>query len=149
MTAMSHRRLDGALRAAASGIHPLEAGTSLLIDSGSWLNREDFASQFITVDTSISDGVTLLASTDWEAVITALRAGELPASSGERRVLLLSASIAGGLYDTLPGIDRRNASLVVNAIAHAAGLADPETSKQNLNGVPAAAKARDRVERLR
>jgi len=153
VTAMSHRRLDGALRAAASGIHPLEAGTSLLIDSGSWLHREDFASQFITVDTSISDGVTLLASTDWEAVITALRAGELPASSGERRVLLLSASIAGGipvsLYDTLPGIDRRNASLVVNAIAHAAGLADPETSKQNLNGVPAAAKARDRVERLR
>ena len=64
-------------------------------------------------------------------------------------MLLLSASIAGGLYDILPGIDRRNASLVVNAIAHAAGLADPETSKQNLNGVPAAAKARDRVERLR
>ena len=55
-------------------------------------------------------------------------------------MLLLAASIAGGipvsLYDTLPGIDRRNASLVVSAIAHAAGLPDPyqETDKQYLNG---------------
>ena len=53
-------------------------------------------------------------------------------------MLLLAASIAGGipvsLYDPLPGIDRRNASLVVGAVAHAAGLADPETDKQHLNG---------------
>jgi hypothetical protein len=135
---MSSRRLGDALRACARGIHPLEAGTGLLIDCGSWLHREDFTSRFITVDTSISDGVTLLASTDWEAAITALHAGELPASSGERRMLLLAASIADGipvsLYDTLPGIDRRNASLVVNAIAHAAGHADLKTDKQQLNG---------------
>jgi hypothetical protein len=43
-------------------------------------------------------------------------------------MLLLAASIASGipvsLYDTPPGIDRRNASLVVNAIADAAGHAD-------------------------
>ena len=134
VTGMSPRRLGDALRACARGIHPLEAGTSLLIDCGSWLHREDFTSRFITADTSISDGVTLLASTDWEAAITALHAGELPASSGERRILLLAASIAGGipvsLYDTLPGIDRRNASLVVSAIAHATGHADLETDKQ-------------------
>jgi hypothetical protein len=70
-----------------------------------------------------------MASTDWEAAITALNTGELPASSGERRMLLLAASIAGGipvsLYDTLPGIDHRNASLVVKAIAHAAGQTRP------------------------
>ncbi len=29
------------------------------------------------------------------------------------------------LHDALPGTDRRNASLVVNAVAHAAGLPDP------------------------
>jgi hypothetical protein len=44
-------------------------------------------------------------------------------ASGERRMLQLVASIAGGvpvsLYDALPGIDRRNASLVIKAIAHA------------------------------
>jgi hypothetical protein len=40
-------------------------------------------------------------------------------------MLLIAASIAGGtpvsLNDTLTGIDRRNASLVVNAVAHATG----------------------------
>jgi hypothetical protein len=135
---LNPRRLGDALRTGARGIHPLEAGTSLLIDCGSWLHREDFTSQFITTGTSISDGVTLLAATDWEAAVTALHAGELPASGGERRMLLLAASIAGGipvsLYDTLPGIDRRNASLVVGAVAHTTGLADPETDKRHLNG---------------
>jgi hypothetical protein len=41
------RQLDDALRACARGIHPLEAGTGLLIDCGSWLHREDFTSRFI------------------------------------------------------------------------------------------------------
>ncbi len=40
-------------------------------------------------------------------------------------MLLRAASIAGGipvsLYDTLPGIDHRNASLVIKAITHATG----------------------------
>ena len=127
MTALNPLRLGDALRAGARGTHPLEAGTSLLIDCGSWLHRDDFASS-----TSISDGCSLLVSIDWEAAVTALHAGELPASGGERRVLLLAASIVGGtpvsLCDTLPGIDRRNAGLVVSAVAHAAGLADPGRS---------------------
>jgi hypothetical protein len=118
-------RRPAALRAAASGIHPLEAGTSLLIDCGCWLHREDFTSQFITTAISISDGTTLLASIDWAAAVTALDAGKLPSSGGERRVLRLAASIAGGipvsLYDDLPGLDQRNASLVINAILHATG----------------------------
>jgi hypothetical protein len=140
VTIVNPHRLSDALRACARGIHPLEAGTGLLIDCGSWLHREDFTSRFITTGTSISDGTTVLASTDWEAAVAALHAGELPASGGERRILLLAASIAGGtpvsLNDTLPGIDRRNASLVVSAVAHAAGLPDPyqETDKQHLNG---------------
>ena len=137
MTTVNPRRLGDALRECARGIHPLEAGTGLLIDCGSWLHREDFTSRFITTGTSISDGTTL-AATDWEAAITALHGGELPSSGGERRMLLLAASIAGGipvsLYDTLPGIDRSNASLVVDAVAHAAGLADQETDKRYLNG---------------
>jgi hypothetical protein len=140
VTTANPRRLSDALRACARGIHPLEAGTSLLIDCGSWLHRPDFTSRFITTGTSISDGVTVLAATDWEAAIAALHAGELPASGGERRMLLLASSLAGGtpvsLSDTLAGIDRRNASLVVSAVAHAAGLTDPyqETDKQCQNG---------------
>ena len=134
MITANPRRLSDALRACARGIHPLEAGTSLLIDCGNWLHRPDFTSRFITTGTSISDGVTVLAATDWEAAIAALHAGELPASSGERRILLLAASIAAGtpvsLNDTLAGIDRRNASLVVSAIAHATGHADLETGRR-------------------
>jgi hypothetical protein len=135
---MTPRRLADALSACARGIHHLEAGTSLLTGCGSWLHRDDFTSRFITTGTSISDGVTLLASTDWEAAITALHAGTHPASGGERRILLLAASIAGGipvsLSDTLPG--RRNASLVVSAVAHAVGLPDPrvETDTQHQSG---------------
>jgi hypothetical protein len=125
VTTLNPGQFGDALRACARGIHPLEAGTGLLIDCGSWLHREDFTSRFITVGTSISDGATLLASTNWEAAITALNTGQLP-SSGERRVLLLAASIAGGipisLYDTLPGIDQRSTRLVIKAIAHATGL---------------------------
>jgi len=55
-------------------------------------------------------------------------------------MLVLASSIAGGtlvsLNDALPGIDRRNASLVVSAAAHSAGLPDPyqETGKRYLNG---------------
>jgi hypothetical protein len=121
-------RLPAALRAAASGIHPLEAGTSLLIECGCWLHREDFTGQFVTTATSISDGTTLLATIDWEAAITALDAGKLPCSGGERRVILLAASIAGGipvnLCDNLPGLDQRNARLLINAIRHATGQAN-------------------------
>jgi hypothetical protein len=121
-------RLPAALRAAASGIHPLEAGTSLLIDCGCWLHREDFTGQFVTTATSISDGTTLLATIDWEAAITALDAGKLPCSGGEHRVLRLAASIADGipvsLFDNLPGLDQRNARLLINAIRHATGQAN-------------------------
>ena len=125
MTGMTPRRLAEALLACARGIHHLEAGTTLLIDCGTWLRRDDFTSRFITTGTSISDGTTILAATEWEAAITALHAGKPPASSGERRMLLLAASLAGGipvsLSDTLPGIDRRNASIVVSVVAHAPG----------------------------
>jgi hypothetical protein len=96
MTTLDPRRLCDALRAGACGIHPREAGTGLLIDCGSWQHRTDFTSRFITAGPSISDGATLLATIDWEAAITALHAGELPASGGERKMLLLAASIAGG-----------------------------------------------------
>lgn len=134
MTTANPRRLADALRAGARGIHLLEAGTGLLADCGSWLHRGDFTSRFITSGTSISDGVTLLAATNWEAAVAALHAGELPASGGERRMLLLAASIAAGtpvnLNDALPGIDRRNAGLVLSAIAHATGHADLETGKR-------------------
>lgn len=93
--------------------------------------RDDFTSRFITTGTSINDGTTPMASIDWDAAIAALHAGELPCSDGERRILLLSASLAGGipidLCDTVTGLDDANITRLLTAIRHASGKR-PENS---------------------
>ena len=90
---MTTDELTAALNACAAGLYPLEAGVGLLIAEGSFLRRDDFAGRFI--EYGASSGTTM-AAIDWDAVITALHVGELPCSAGERRVLMLSASLAGG-----------------------------------------------------
>ena len=122
---MNPDSLTAALRACAAGLYPLEAGVGLLISNGAFLHRDDFTSRFIEHGTSITDGTTPMAAIDWEAAITALRNGELPCSGGERRILLLSASLAVGapvdLRDTTTGLDHHNAQLLVAAVRHATG----------------------------
>jgi hypothetical protein len=117
--------LTAALQACAAGIYPLEAGVALLTGNGTFLRRPDFTGRFITTGTSITDGVTLMADIDWEAAIAALHAGELPCSGGERRVLELSSSLAGGtlidLRDAVTGLDDGNIARLVTAILHASG----------------------------
>ena len=117
--------LPGALTASAIGIHTLEAAADLIIGCGCWLHRDDFTNRFVNTEPDSDDPGTMLASIDWEAVIAALDAGELPCSGGERRVLLLAASIAAGtpvsLGDALTGIDDRNAGLAIQAVARATG----------------------------
>jgi len=124
--------LTAALRACAAGLYPLEAGVALLIANGTFLLRDDFTSKFIATGTSISDGTTLMADIDWDAAIAALHAGELPCSAGERRVLELSSSLAGGipvdLRDAVTGLDDSNIARLVTAILHASGK-QPESSK--------------------
>ena len=117
-----------ALRACAAGYYPAEAGTELLIRHDCFLRRRDFAG-FVHAGTSSTDGVTPMAQIDWDAAISALHAGQLPASGGERRILQLAASIAAGtpvsLHDTIPGLDSRNLQLLTTAIQHAAGQQPP------------------------
>jgi hypothetical protein len=117
--------LADALRACAAGLYPLEAGTALLAASETFLRRGDFTSRFIQHGTSISDGTTPMASIDWDAAITALHAGELPCSRGERRILELSASLAGGipvdLREAVTGLDDGNIARLITAILHASG----------------------------
>jgi hypothetical protein len=114
--------LTAALRACANGIYPLEAGVALLASNGTFLHRRDFTSGFIEHGTS--DG-TPMAAIDWDAAITALASGGLPCSGGERRVLLLSASLAGGipvsLRDTVVGLDEHNTARLLTVIRHASG----------------------------
>ncbi|MGH3193020.1 MAG: hypothetical protein ACRDOL_38360 [Streptosporangiaceae bacterium] len=122
---MTADELTAALHACAAGLYPLEAGVALLAGNGTFLRRPDFTSRFITTGTSISDGITLMASIDWETAITALHAGELPCSGGERRILQLSSSLAGGtpvdLNDAVTGLDDDNVARLVTAILHASG----------------------------
>lgn len=92
---MTTDELTAALRACAAGLYPLEAGVALLTTEGTFLRRDDFTSRFITAGTSTSDGTTPMAIIDGDAVTTALQSGEIPCSGGERRVLMLSASLAG------------------------------------------------------
>ena len=119
---MTADHLSAALRACALGLYPLEAGTELLISNRTFLHRDDFTSRFIICGIS---GGTPMAAIDWGAAITALHSGDLPCSGGERRILLLSASLAGSipvsLRDTISSLDDRNVALVVSAIQRAAG----------------------------
>ena len=122
---MTADELATALRACAAGLYPLEAGVRLLIAQDVFLNRGDFTGRFVQHGISITDGVTEMAEIDWDAVIAALDAGELPCSGGERRILRLAASLAGGipvdLRDSVTSLDQRNIHLLISAIGHASG----------------------------
>jgi hypothetical protein len=65
-----------------------------------------------------------MAAIDWKAAV-ALKGGELPCSAGERRILLLAASLADGipadLGDAATGLDDENIQRLVTAIRHASG----------------------------
>jgi hypothetical protein len=124
-------RLARSLRACARGIYPDEAAIELLISHGTFLHRDDFTGRFIEHGTSIGDGAAL-AAIDWEAAVTALTGGELPCSGGERRILMLSASLAASipvdLRDAVTGIDDRNVQRLLTAIRHTSGKR-PENSE--------------------
>ena len=138
MTTLDPHEPCDALRAGGCGIHSREAGTSLLIDCGAHSTeptspavhhsrpqrqRQRHPARHHRLGTAIA----------------ALHAGELPASGRKRRYSSsppASPANPVSLNDALPGFDRPNASLVIGAVAHAAGLPDPhqETDKQYLNG---------------
>lgn len=119
---MTTDELTAALHACAAGLHPIEAGVTLLTAEGTFLRRSDFTRRFIEHGTSSG---TAMAAIDWDAAITALHDGELPCSGGERRILMLSASLGGGipvdLRDALTGLDDRNIQLLTTAIRRASG----------------------------
>ena len=116
--------LHAALRAQAEGLHACEAATELLIGQGSWLQRADFVEGFVHTDTGPRDGIVMSAIA-WPEAITALDAGRLSCSGGERRILAIAASLADGvpidLRDALTGLDSTNIHLVAAAVLHANG----------------------------
>jgi hypothetical protein len=119
---MTADELTAALRVCATGLYPLEAGTALLISNETFLHRDDFTSRFIRHGTS---GGVPMAAVDRGAAAAALATGDLPCSGGERRLLLLSASLADGIpvdmRDAVTGLDDHNISRLITAIRHASG----------------------------
>jgi hypothetical protein len=116
--------LAAALRAGAAGLYCAEAGVELLICQESWLRRDDFTGPFIAVTPGLA-GRAAMAAVGWDDAVAALDGGALPCSSGERRILHLAASIAGGipadLGETLTGLDRANIAAAARAVLHAGG----------------------------
>lgn len=118
----AHRDLACALTLGATGATCVLAGVELLIDSEMWLRRDDFVAEFVAIDVGAA---TALAFVDWDGAITALNAGKLPCSGGERALLRIAASMSGGipvdLNDTLTSLDPVNLDLAASAIRNAAG----------------------------
>ena len=123
---MSTADLPEALRAWACGLLAAEAGVELLIGNGSFLTRSDFRDRFISLRPGNAHGDPDMATIDWQDIITALDARDLPCSGGEQRILRLAASLADGspvsLGDAVTGLDPRNISLLITAILRAAGI---------------------------
>lgn len=116
MTASDQTAHHQALRGWARGSYPLEAATELLIRAqhGRWASPDQM---WVQVEPNGQAWIDF-------AELTAQLAAGGTWSGGERRILTVAAAIGdddGLLADALPGLDRDNISLVLAAIAHAAG----------------------------
>jgi hypothetical protein len=117
--------LESALLRAAVGDYAAEAAVLLLADSGHWLPRLQAAGLVsIALDGDAVDGGPW-AAVLWGDLDGALRAGRISGTGGERRLLRAAASLAEGqpvdLADLTAGLDREELTLLLAALAHAAG----------------------------
>lgn len=115
------------LRAWARGYYPGEAAVDLLLAHRRWLARGDFRAACLGTDPHGEPGSQ--AWIDWDSVAAIVSPHDdlgLPASSSERQILALAASLAGtavpwSLRDLITGLDAANTRLVLDAISHATG----------------------------
>jgi hypothetical protein len=130
--------LENALLRPAVGDYADEAAVLLLVNGGHWLPRLQ-AADLITLVPDL-DGEGLWAQIDWPDLPSALAAGFLAGSEGEQRLLYAAASIADGhpidLGDLAAGLDRRALTLVLAALAHAAGSHDHPAVTPGPGGAP-------------
>jgi hypothetical protein len=130
--------VENALLRAALGDYSDEAAILLLITSGHWLPQLQHAG-LITLDGNV-DGEGLWAHIAWPDLDGALRIGTITGRSSDHQVLRAAASIADGhpvdLGDLATGLDRHALTLVLAAIAHAAGSHEPRSITHVPDGVP-------------
>lgn len=114
---MTHTFLNHAVRRWAKGILPFEAGVELLIRQGKAIY--DGAPWVKTLGPAGERGG--VADLDLNLLLEESKGW----SGGERRVTAIASSLLGGervdLSDAITGLDRRNVSLVLAALAHANG----------------------------
>lgn len=109
---------------AAEGICADVAAVMLIDRHGHFLHDRAFR-RIIAAGSSIATGQPL-AVIRWPAAIHALEHGQLPCSGSEQAVLRIAASLADpgitiNLRDNLGNLDRRNITLVTDAITAANG----------------------------
>ena len=116
-------RLAALLRGTAAGMLPDTAAANLITRHGHFLHDRSFR-RIIAAGASVTDGQPF-AVIHWNAALYALEHGHLPCSTSERAVLLIAASLAEGipvsLRENLGSLDRRNITLVTDAITAANG----------------------------
>jgi hypothetical protein len=116
-------RLAALLEDTAAGMLADTAAAGLIIAHGHFLHDPAFR-RIIAAGASVTDGQPF-AVIRWNAALWALEHGRLPCSGSERAVLLIAASLAEGipvsLRDCLGSLDRRNITLVTDAITAANG----------------------------
>ncbi len=116
--------LADTLQATADGSPALHAALGLLIDHGLWIKRLAERPGLLLID--YSGPAPEAYGVDWPKVVGALAAKDLPASSGEIRMLTIAASLADTaapipLGDAVTGLDTANLGLVLKAIVAANG----------------------------
>ncbi|MCW2901185.1 MAG: uncharacterized protein JWO67_3450 [Streptosporangiaceae bacterium] len=130
--------IETALVRGAVGDYADEAAVLLLINFGHWLRQLQVADLITIVPDIECDG--LWAQIAWAGLESALVAGRIVGSNGEVRVLRAAASIAEGhpvdLGDLAAGLDRPALTLLLAAIAHAAGSHDHWETTYDVGGVP-------------
>ncbi|GAB2956603.1 hypothetical protein [Streptomyces heilongjiangensis] len=116
--------LADTLQKGADGSPTLRAAIGLLVDHGLWIKRLAERPGLLQIDYSGPEPEPY--GVDWLKVVEALAAKELPASSGELRILAIAASLADTaaripLGDAVTGLDTTNLDRVLAAIAEANG----------------------------
>lgn len=117
--------VESALLRAAVGDYSAEAAVLLLANSGHWLPQLQAAGLIAIALDGDPDGGGPWAAVQWTDLDGALRDGAISGSGVQLRVLRAAASIAEGhpvdLGDLAAGLDRRALTLLLAALAHAAG----------------------------
>ncbi len=131
--------VEGALLRAAVGDYAAEAAILLLANSVYWLPRLQAAGLLtIALDGDAVDGGPW-AAVQWADLDGALRRGDIAGSGGQLRLLRAAVSLADGqpvdLADLTGGLDRAELTLLLAALAHAAGSHEQREVRYDDDGV--------------